>query len=477
MQPIIVWFRQDLRLKDNPALYQASKTGAPLCLVFIDDHAEHDMPIGNYQKNWLHHSLLSLSKDLKKDGHTLQIFQGNSKKILNNLVEKTKAQGIFWNRCYEPKLIQRDMDLKKTFKDQGLDVQTFSSYLLFEPWTVLNNQKEYFKVFTPFWKNCSKILNVEKPYPKPHFSSFHGHLDSLKIDELNLLKKPYLDLDKYWKIGEENAQLRLAEFLKSGLLLYSTGRDFPAIDATTRLSPHIHFGEISPKEIVYATEEYVSKYGDKELEIQKDKFFSELGWREFSYNLLYHFPKLPKEPFKPQYSHFQWKKNEKHLKAWQDGMTGFPIIDAGMRQLKETGWMHNRIRMVVASFLIKNCMIHWHEGEDWFWNHLLDADLANNSASWQWVFGSGADAAPYFRVFNPILQSEKFDPEGLYIKKYIPELKDLEIKYLHDPSKAPADVLRKAGVTLGINYPKAICDLTETRDEVLVAYKHVQEFK
>jgi deoxyribodipyrimidine photo-lyase len=475
MQPIIVWLRNDLRLTDNPALFHAAKKGAPLVLIYIFDHAEHDLPIGKSQKIWLHHSLKSLQKDLREDGHQLYIFKGNAKKHLIELVHELEPSGIYWNRCYEPKLIERDIELKKLFKEKGLDAQTFSSFLLFEPWTILNQKKESFKVFTPFWKTCSSLLEIEKPLSKPKFTTKKIKKESLSIEELSLLSKNSPDFSSIWNIGEEGAQARLRHFLKHGLEQYADGRDIPSIDATSKLSPNLHFGEISPKQIVYAVEEFVQKAESKELKKQKEKFFSELGWREFSYHLLYHFPKLPKDPFKPQYGAFPWKKSEAKLQAWQAGMTGFPIIDAGMRQLVQTGWMHNRVRMVVASFLVKNCMIHWHEGEDFFWEHLVDADLANNSASWQWVFGSGADAAPYFRVFNPILQSQKFDPEGIYIKTYVPELKELDPKYLHDPSSAPSEILRQAGITLGVHYPKAICDLIETRDQVLEAYKEIQQ--
>jgi deoxyribodipyrimidine photo-lyase len=477
MQTAIVWLRQDLRLHDNAALYHAAKLKIPLTIIYIDDDSERDMPMGKYQKIWLHHSLDSLSQDLAKDGHKLHFFKGNAKKNLKEIIKKTQAKAVFWNRCYEPKQIARDKELKQELKEMGLQVETFGGFLLNEPWDVLNNSKEYFKVFTPYWKAASKLLNFEKPFPKPSFESTKVHLDDLKLEQLHLVSKNALDVEKLWHVGEKNAMKRLEHFLSHGLANYALGRDFPALDATSRLSPNIHLGEISPKIIVYETANFVEKSRDKSLKAQMEKFFSELGWREFSYNLLYHFPKLVKDPFKPQYASFPWKKNQKHLEAWQEGLTGYPIIDAGMRQLKETGWMHNRIRMVVGSFLVKNLMLHWHEGEHWFWEHLLDADLANNSASWQWVFGSGADAAPYFRVFNPLLQSAKFDPEGLYIKKYVPELKDLDVKYLHDPSSAPLDILRKAGISLGDNYPKALCDLNKTRDEVLIAYKHVQEEK
>jgi deoxyribodipyrimidine photo-lyase len=477
MHPTIVLFKKDLRLKDNPALHEAAKLKKPLLLVYIDDSAEHDMPIGKYQKIALHHSLESLKNTLKEEGHTLHFFKGNIKKTLMDLIKKTQADAIFWNRCYEPFEIKRDTDLKKTLLDFGLQVQTFSSYLLFEPWTVLNQKKEFFRVFTPFWKHLSQILQVDRPLSKPHFDSYNKKIDHLNLDDLNLLSKIPTQLEKYWEFGEEKALKKLNKFLQNGLKIYSVGRDFPAIEATSKLSCYLHLGEISPRQIVYETQLYVEKEKDKELKLQMVKFFSEIGWREFAYNLLYHFPDLAIKPFKSQYAHFPWKKNEKFLSAWKEGMTGFPIIDAGMRQLKQTGWMHNRIRMVVASFLIKNGMIHWHEGENWFYEHLVDADLANNSASWQWVFGSGADAAPYFRVFNPILQSEKFDPEGKYIKTYVPEVKDLDIKYLHDPSSAPKEALEKAKITLNLTYPKAICDLNETRDAVLKAYKHVQESK
>jgi deoxyribodipyrimidine photo-lyase len=477
MRSCLYWFRNDLRLRDNLALHQAVKKKLPLTLIYIDDDQERTLQRGPYQKAWLHNSLMRLEEDLHQEGHRLHFFKGNAKKILNHVIEKTGAEALYWNRCYEPELMERDGALKKEFKERGLEVETFPGFLLMEPWELKNSSNEYFKVFTPFWKSLSQKMTIQKPLAKPHFESTKTQLGSLKIDDLHLLGHRVPDLTNQWWIGEKEAMKRLQTFIKKGLPNYAQGRDFPGMDATSKLSANLHFGEISPQQILYAVDAVVQSENDRSLNLQKEKFFSELGWREFSYHLLFHFPELPSKPFKPQYASFPWKKNARLLSLWQEGMTGYPIIDAGMRQLKQTGWMHNRIRMVVGSFLVKNLMIHWHEGEKWFFDHLVDADLANNSASWQWVFGSGADAAPYFRVFNPLLQSAKFDPEGEYIRTYVPELRHLDLKYLHDPSRAPENILRQAGIVLGTTYPHACCDLNATRDEVLKAYQHVQKEK
>ncbi len=468
MNPVIFWFRQDLRLTDNPALTLAAQTKAPLFLVYIEESQDHDLPLGDAQKFWLHHSLSSLKEDLKELGHPLHFFKGSAKKILNQLAQELSAQGIFWNRCYEPKLIQRDAELKKTFKEQGLLCETAAGFLLFEPWTLKTQQNDFYKVFTPFWKTARKQLPSDPPLPKPHFSSFHSSHPGISIEELGLISSRHPDYSAFHAFGEKAAHQRLRHFVHHQLADYPEARDFPAQDGTSCLSSFLHFGELSPKQVVHAIEEASCSKDPKE------KFLSELGWREFSYHLLYFFPDLISKPFKPNYADFDWKNEKTFLQAWQKGETGIPIVDAGMRQLNQTGWMHNRVRMITASFLVKNGMIDWREGHKWFWDHLLDADLANNSASWQWVFGSGADAAPYFRVFNPILQAQKFDPEGAYIKKYCPELKKLPVPALFDPSSASEEILKKAEITLGKTYPWAICDLIETKNAVLRAYKKIQ---
>jgi deoxyribodipyrimidine photo-lyase len=326
-------------------------------------------------------------------------------------------------------------------------------------------------VFTPFYKNAvAELPSPRTPLPVPSKIDFYPeNVSRLTINGLKLLPNhPWSEkLTPYWQMGEDNAHQRLEDFIDEGLNHYKQGRDFPALNNVSRLSPHLHFGEVSPHQVWHAA---------RLAEPSKDQehFMRELGWREFSYHLLYHFPDLPEKNFNNRFDRFPWKENNEFLKRWQQGQTGFPLVDAGMRELWQTGYMHNRVRMVVGSFLVKNLLLHWHHGEAWFWDTLLDADLANNSASWQWVAGCGADAAPYFRIFNPCTQGEKFDPQGKYTRKFVPELAKLPDKYLYHPWDAPAEVLKEAGITLGETYPEPMVDLKASRDRALAAYDLVK---
>lgn len=457
----IHWFRQDLRIADNPALYEAAKRGKVLPIYILDDEnaAEHKM--GAASRVWLHHSLISLNKSL--DGK-LGVYKGKAEDILPKLIEKHNANKVYWNRQYEPYAIARDERIK-----DSLPAQSFNGSLLWEPWDVLKGDDTPYKVFTPFFKNgCLKSDFPREPLPKPK------NLKLIKgegsIEDLNLL--PAIDWDKKiienWEIGEEGAQTRMYNFIDDGLENYKEGRNFPAKKFVSRLSPSLHFGELSPNQIWYA----VDAKGEEDANIYH--FKSELGWREFSYSLLYHFPDLPRKNLQSKFDHFAWVEDFDLLKKWQLGQTGYPIVDAGMRELWQTGLMHNRVRMIVGSFLVKNLLLHWHHGEEWFWDCLVDADLAANSASWQWIAGCGADAAPYFRIFNPITQGKKFDADGEYTRKYIPELKDMPNKYLFNPWEAPDEILQKAGVELGKNYPKPVVDLKASRERALEAFSELK---
>lgn len=437
---IIVWFRKDLRLSDNPALYAAAKKGVVLPLYILDE------TLGAASKWWLHHSLLAL----EESGVPLILRSGDPEKILAQLLKETKAEAIYWNRCYEPESIKRDIQLKKKFP-----VESFNGSLLHEPWEILNDSEEFYKVYTHYWKKSLKLDKIEKPLPKPQVRWAKG-VRTEKLSSWKLLPTHpnwASKFDSFWEIGEEAAQKKLRSFISTSLKAYGHDRDFPAIVGTSRLSPHLHFGEISPRQIWHAAP-------------HASKFLSEIGWREFSYYLLYHFPKLPTAPFRPEFAKFPWKKNGKALKAWHQGKTGYPIVDAGMRELWSTGWMHNRVRMIVASFLIKDLLQPWQEGAAWFWDTLVDADLANNSASWQWVAGSGADAAPFFRIFNPVLQGKKFDPDGTYIKRWVPELAKVPPKWIHEIWEAPEEIQ-----ALAKNYPSPIVDHEEARKIALMAFQ------
>lgn len=475
----IVWFRQDLRLEDNPALYHAVLSEKPILPIYIyeDNNPQNPWPIGGAQKWWLHHSLVSLKNALAEKGLNLYLLKGNPIILLPELINKIQASGLFYNQCYEPFLLSQEKKLISELSnlDKNLDIKRYNASLLLKPGAIKNASDSYFKVFTPFWRQVYKYLTAHPPHllkklPK-RLSGFKFDLegallsDYQDIEALGLL--PKLNWTKefgaVWQPGEKGAQVRLKSFLKKGLANYANGRDMPSKAYTSGLSPHLHFGEISPREI---WQELVHHDDIKNAE----KFLSELVWREFSYNLLYHYQNLPTQNFKSEFDNFVWQPDRNHLKAWQQGLTGYPIVDAGMRQLWRTGTMHNRVRMIAASFLIKHLLIDWCEGEKWFWDTLVDADLANNAASWQWVAGSGADASPYFRIFNPILQGQKFDPEGEYVKTWIPELAKLTTKYIHEPWLAPESELKKANIVLGKNYPHPIIEHDFARKRALEEY-------
>jgi deoxyribodipyrimidine photo-lyase len=468
----IVWFRQDLRRSDNPALTHAAARGDVLPVYILDDsEPPHGRPLGSASRWWLHHSLASLSKSLGG----LTILQGDARRLLPELVRKSGATGVYWNRCYEPYAIARDKALKADLTKSDVDVASFNASLLCEPWTVQTQSGEPFKVYSPFWRACQK-LPAEAPHPaakKPSIAGAKGL--GAALDELQLLpKRPNWanGFEPEWTPGEDGARRRLRAFLDSGIEGYGELRNRPDLPKVSRLSPHLHFGEISPRQIRTA----VLARAEEDGRLRKDaeKFLAELGWREFSYHLLYHYPALPKDNWKPAFDAYPWVRSAKLLKAWQRGATGYPIVDAGMRELWATGYMHNRVRMVAASFLIKHLRIDWREGETWFWDTLVDADLANNAASWQWVAGSGADAAPYFRIFNPIQQGRKFDPDGSYVRRWCPELAKLPGDHIHAPFDAPAQVLDTAGIRLGKTYPEPIVDHAEARQAALAGYNAVK---
>ena len=464
----IHWFRQDLRLSDNPALDSAAQYETLIPIYILDEVNSGEFKMGAASKWWLHQSLTKLNESL--DGKLL-VYQGNPHEILNKLIEEQEVSYVTWNRCYEPWRIDRDKEIKRNFEDKNVAVESYSASLLWEPWTISKDDGTPYRVFTPFYKKgCLNSEEPRLPAGKVDLSNLYSEdLSSDSITDLNLLPtiKWYESFEEEWNPGEIGAEQNLNSFLDSGLLNYKEGRNFPSQEFVSRLSPHLHFGEISPNEVWYRAK---TKEGISGIEKSLAHFHSELGWREFSYYLLYHFPDLPNKNFQEKFDIFPWQENEEFLALWQKGNTGYPIVDAGMRELWQTGYMHNRLRMIVGSFLVKNLLIDWRFGERWFWDCLVDADLASNSASWQWVAGSGADAAPYFRIFNPITQGLKFDPEGEYTKKYVPELRDLPNKYLFSPWEAPENILADAGIELGKNYPKPMVDLKLSRETALEAF-------
>lgn len=466
----IVWFRQDLRLTDNPALSFAAQQGDVLPVFIWHQDETSNKQIGGASKWWLYHSLESLNKSL--DGNLL-ILTGNPAERLSQLVHETDATAVVWNRMYEPQTISRDKSVKQRLKEEGCLARSFNGSLLWEPTDVLKKDGTPYKVFTPYYrKGCLQKTPPRFPCEAPQNISYFKHdLLSDELESLNLLPKiPWDDaFCDYWQPGEEGAKDKLQAFRNNAIEDYKDQRNIPSVMGTSRLSPHLHWGEISPNQVWYSVKDALPEENQ-----DVDCYLSELGWREFSYYLLFHFPNIPTENFQPKFDAFPWQKNEAHLIAWQKGQTGIPIVDAGMRELWKTGYMHNRVRMIVGSFLVKNLLLDWREGEKWFWDCLLDADLASNVASWQWVAGSGADAAPYFRIFNPVTQGEKFDPDGDYVKTYCPELKKVPAKIIHKVWEAKPEILKAVGVTLGEDYPRPIVDLKASRQRALDAFSSLK---
>jgi deoxyribodipyrimidine photo-lyase len=472
-RPVIVWFRQDLRLSDNPALAAAIATGRPVLPLFIlDDDTPGRWAWGGASRWWLHHSLAALGADLAKRGAPLTLRRGVASDVLRDVIRESAAGAVFWNRCYEPFAVARDTALKA---DLGVDVQSFGT-LLHEPARLATKAGTPFKVFTPFWTTLRNTAAPPPPLRAP--SKIEGaRLSGDALDDWALLPtKPDWagGLCAAWTPGEAGAKARLRGFLGDDLGRYRQERDQPGKPSSSRLSPHLHWGEISARQVWHATLEQARQEGGGNLESDAWAFLRELGWREFCAHLLFHWPDLPEQPWRKNFEDFPWREGKAEFAAWSRGQTGYPIVDAGMRELWATGTMHNRVRMVVASFLVKHLLLPWQDGEAWFWDTLVDADLASNAGNWQWVAGTGADASPYFRIFNPVLQGEKFDAAGIYVRRWVPEIAGLPDKFLHHPWDAPDDVLAAAGVTLGGNYPAPMVDHAMARQRALAAYAVVK---
>ena len=463
----ITWFRQDLRLTDNRALMHAATHDKILPIYILDDENAKEYAMGSASRWWLHYSLKALNSSL--DNH-LCVYKGNPQDIFDEILTKFDVEAVYWNRCYEPWRIHRDKAIKSKLKSQNIHVHTYNGSLLWEPWNIKKSDGTPYKVFTPFYRRgCLSYEEPELPIPRPINMSFVLDDGQIGIDALDLRPQiPWdLPLEKHWNIGEVAAKKRFNIFIEEGLLNYKKGRDYPAEPFVSRLSPHLHFGEISPNQLWHATKSIGQN-------VNTEHFCSELAWREFSYSLLYHNPELPNKNLQSKFDSFPWIENERYLRAWQKGETGIPLVGAGMRELWQTGYMHNRSRMIVGSLLVKNLRLHWHHGERWFWDKLVDADLANNSASWQSIAGCGADAAPYFRIFNPVTQGQRFDPQGKYIRQFIPEIAALPDKYLFCPWAAPEHILQASNIKLGVTYPKPIVDLKLSREAALDAFQSLK---
>ncbi len=472
-RPIIVWFRRDLRLADNPALEAAVATGRAVIPVYVfDDHLE-GRPIGAASRWWLHGSLKALGNEIATRGGRLILRRGNAEAEIRRLIDQTGADAVYMNRLFEPEAFQRDADIAHSLRVDGVECRGFNGSLLSRPGDVMTGSGGPYKVFTPFRNALLAKLRDRSPMASPaSFSEIPGATsDDLDVWALRPTR-PDWATGFDWTPGEAGAEAALGAFVSKGLKTYSTGRDHPAQAGVSRLSPHLHWGEVAVWHVVQRVRMAAStgQVGRAEAE----KFVSELAWREFSAHLLHHFPTLPTKAWKSEYDALPWRDDPEGFRAWSRGLTGYPIVDAGMRQLWATGWMHNRVRMIAASFLVKDLLIDWREGEAWFWDTLVDADLGNNAQNWQWIAGSGADASPFFRIFNPVTQGERFDKGGRYVRQWVPELAALPDKWLHAPWTAPAAVRAMAGVTLGRTYPHPIVDHAEARDRALAALKAIK---
>lgn len=512
----LVWFRQDLRLKDNPTISRAVKRQLPILPLYIwAPHEEGPWTPGAASKVWLHSSLAGLQRSLQEMGSALRIFKtgpgetyASTEELLTILACSTNMESLFYSRRYEPAAIERDSRVRDKLMSAGFQTEDCKDNLLFEPWEIATKTGQPFQIFTPFWKSCVEKLELAREMPtdlvgslppkRPELPEWLKPLGSLpgevSLEELELIPRQswVLSLQKFLDPGEEAAQKKLKIFLEKGLEHYEDRRDYPELNGCSQLSSHLHFGEISVQQVYETVRNKIERERELKSALKKGSsyshsscsaafslsaqtFLKELGWREFAHHLLYHFPHTDLLPLNKKFSDFPWQKNEQFLSAWQKGETGYPIIDAGMRELRQTGLMHNRVRMLVSSFLVKDLLLPWQAGSTWFWNNLVDADLAQNSLGWQWSAGCGADAAPYFRIFNPCLQGKKFDPEGNYVRRFVPELSKLPNKYIHEPWRAEPAELEAWGIILGKTYPQRLVNHQEARQRALAIYQDLKK--
>jgi deoxyribodipyrimidine photo-lyase len=484
MKPVIVWFRQDLRLEDQRAVSAAVATGQPVVALYIlDETSAGAWAMGGASRWWLHHSLMSLADELASRGNRLILRRGAAPGVLEAVVAETGATAVFCQAAYEPWASAIEAEAHGVLAKHKVPLTRLAGALLKRPDALRTKGGDPYKVYTPFWRALVASEPPALPLVAPVKILTPAKLPkSERLESWDLLPtRPdwSAGLVEEWAPGEAGARARLAAFLDGPMRTYDSDRNRPDRAGTSRLSPHLHFGEISPATCWYAAKDRANHlvnagHGGGGLDKGLETFLKELVWREFAVHLLVHWPTLPDAPFKPAFSAFPWLDDPAGLVAWQRGQTGYPIVDAGMRELWHTGWMHNRVRMIVASFLIKDLLIPWQAGEAWFWDTLVDADLASNAASWQWVAGCGADAAPYFRIFNPARQGETYDPDGAYIRRWVPELARLPDAFIHEPAEAPPMVLAAAGVTLGKTYPLPIVNHARARDRALAALKSIK---
>jgi deoxyribodipyrimidine photo-lyase len=483
-RPVVLWLRNALRLRDNPALEEAIRVAdeaggpsapAPIIPVAFPDLEGGRWTPGPASRWWLERSLESLNADLRTRGSRLVVRGGPAATGLPALVAQVDAGIVVADRRWEPERVRADEALFRALAEVGVELRRVSTDLLFDPEAVRTRDGRPFTTFTPYWRACLRLprwhAGAAPPArlsPPPAWPDDERGERRAGEDRASEIRAPR---DGQWEPGEVGAERALAGFIVEGLADYSWARERPYLGGTSRLSPHLHFGEISPREVWSSVEHHAQ--GDAAE--SADVFLKELVWREFAHHLLHHQPHTPERPLSPRFEHFPWENDPEGLEAWQHGATGYPIVDAGMRQLEATGWMHNRVRMIVASFLVKDLLLPWQEGADWFWRHLVDADLANNTLGWQWAAGSGADAAPYFRVFNPVLQGERYDPDGVYVRRWIPELQAVPGRWVHKPWEAAPGVLQKAGIRLGNEYPLPLVDHKTARVAALAAWRSIKD--
>ncbi|MEM9374106.1 MAG: deoxyribodipyrimidine photo-lyase [Planctomycetota bacterium] len=471
--PTIVWFRRDLRLDDHPALAAAAKRG-PVVPVYVHD-PEQDQSAwapGGASRWWLHASLESLSDKLAALGCPLTLRIGNPGRELGEIIRATGADRVMFNEAIEPASRQIDEHIDEQLGGSGSMVDRFGADLLWPIGSVMTQNCDPYQVFSPFWKMGLKTGDPEDPVPAPRSLRAPDRLpESARLDQLGLL--PDVDwaggLRERWTPGERGAVSAFAAFVRYRVDAYHDDRDRLDLPGWSAMSPHIHFGEISVRRIW----QMLTKHPGWKKHKGREHYLREVGWREFAQHLLNHFPHTTDRPLREKFSRFPWREDPAGLRAWQRGLTGYPAIDAAMRQLYAEGWMPNRARMMVASFLCKNLMISWQHGAAWFWDTLVDANLGSNTLGWQWTAGCGADAAPYFRIFNPITQGEKFDPAGDYVRRWVPELAGLDQDFIHKPWQAPPMALQAAGVTLGETYPERVVDHPASRERALAALETI----
>ncbi|NBJ10099.1 cryptochrome/photolyase family protein [Microvirga arsenatis] len=478
--PVLVWFRDDHRVGDNPALSAAAASGSRvLCFYVFDEASEGVRPLGGAARWWLHGSLEALNEALQRLGSSLVLFRGPATSVVERIVAGTGASAIYWNRRYGAAEIAIDRTLKQRLAARGIKAQSFNGRLVHEPWEIVNRAGKPFQVFTPYLR-AAFARPAAPPLPSPERLAGGAWPASLLAEAVALpdlsLEPAFPDwavgLRKAWRRGEPAARERLARFLDEGLKGYAERRDRPHLEGTSRLSPHLRFGEVSPRQVWHAVLGAAAR--DPSLEQDAKKYLSEIAWRDFTHQLLHDHPHLPERPHSSRFEAFPWIEDRQALRAWQKGLTGYPIVDAGMRQLWQTGWMHNRVRMIAGSFLVKHLLADWRRGEAWFWDTLVDADAANNAFSWQWIAGSGPDSAPFHRIFNPVVQGEKFDPGGDYIRAYVPELAGLPPAFIHKPWEAPPAMLRQAGIRLGETYPEPLVPHGPARERALDAFRSLR---